>query len=897
MRFQSRLCLLWVVVAFQAAGPVAFAQQRLIQPPRPGFPPTKIPSYPVPKVGPRSSGPVLSPKTLPKEALGRLGSVEFRLEQYVQRITPSGDGKTVAVTTNSGTALVEVATGKQLRRIPVYSSSSSDLSPDGKKYAVGGYNQVQIYDTKTGKQLRYFRPKVRTSSYWSTIEFSPNSNLILAAPGQYNQGNTIYVWDVNNGKEITTIQVLQDYQPRGIFSHDGKTILSWGTFQNRPTQPPVTLQLWNIQTGKEIRRIETDTVTVTTAAFSPDGKELALINGTSTLSLYDVKTGKLKKRLAARQGLGSFLKYSPDGRYLAAAGNNGDIQIWDRKKNVRVLTKRGPMCYQSGVIFRKDGKIFGFGRNQQVLCVWDALTGKTFTPLEGHHNAVSALAFGPKGKTLRSVDQYGYICFWDVKTRKQLRRMQVDLETAYPNGYRPGHNSNFFQNPAFSTNGKFLAATNNYNTRTVQFWDVETNRMLYDFDATSRSSSNQPALSADGTRVACFLYPGMVSVWNTKSGEEVTRFKIVEKIFNRWNGGVQSGQMSFSPDNNKLAIAWNQYDGLTGRSTSSVAVWDLVKRKELFQMDRSSSYNLAPAFSTDGQLVVLATARGQLALYDANTGNKVRDLDGSSASYPNVLFSPDGRFVIATSYTSSSSTGYRSYIYVWETATGKRRTMFTGHRGMVSSAAFSADGRTLATGSYDTTILFWDMTGQRRYGGASKNVLTKTDIERLTNILKEDNASNVAEAIGTLVAHPQLALAYLKKTLQPAKGSQITDKDILRWIDELDSDRYKIRETATLKLKKLGTQALEHLQAKLAKATSQELKRRITKLVREAKRPAVTPARLASMRGVEILEWIGNDEARELLVDLAKGAPGAPLTRDAKGALSRLQLRAASQAS
>ncbi|MGF1580657.1 MAG: WD40 repeat domain-containing protein [Gemmataceae bacterium] len=703
MRFQLRTYLLWVVLAFPATHYSAVAQPQIPNiPPPPGIGPIGPggPYYPQPGGGGRLSNSTLSPTALPKEALGRLGSVEFRLDQYVQRMIPSGDGKTVAVTTNSGTAIIEVATGKQIRRIPVNTSSyGSALSPDGKKLAVGGYNQVQIYDTKTGRRIRYFRPAVRTSSSWSTVEFSPDNKLLLAAPGRYNRGNTIYVWNVTDGKSVGTLQVMQDYQPRGIFSPDGKIILSWGTYQNRPTQPPVTLQLWDVSTSKEIRRIETDSTVLNTVAFSPDGEELALINGSSTLSLYDVKTGKLKRRFAGRRGLGTFLKYSADGRYLAAAGNNGDVQIWDRKKQTRVRTKPGPLCFQTGVMFRKDGKILGYGRNQQVLCVWDVLTGKVFTPLSGHYHTVSALAFGSKGRTLRSVDQYGYVCSWDVKSRKPLRRQRVDFDSAYPSGYRPNPNANAFQTPRFSVNGKYMATVSSYSNRTVQFWDLDANRVLFDFDSNSQSSANSPAISQDGSRVGCFLYPGMVSVWNTLSGEEVARIKVIEKVINRWNGGIQSGQMGFSPNNKRLALSWRTYDGQTGRSTSSVAVWDLTKRKELFRIDRNSSSTQAPAFSPDGNLVILDNEKNQLAVYDASNGSKIRDLESSSSSHQNVAFSPDGRFVVATSYTSSSSTGYLAYIHVWEAATGKRRSMFHGHRGMVSSVAFSPDCRVLATGS------------------------------------------------------------------------------------------------------------------------------------------------------------------------------------------------------
>lgn len=57
--------------------------------------------------------------------------------------------------------------------------------------------------------------------------------------------------------------------------------------------------------------------------------------------------------------------------------------------------------------------------------------------------------------------------------------------------------------------------------------------------------------------------------------------------------------------------------------------------------------------------------------------------------------------------------------------------------------------------------------------------------------------------------------------------------------------------------------------------------------------PAVPPAaRVREVRAVELLEAVGTPEAKALLADLAKGAPGVPLTVDAGAALERLGRRA-----
>ena len=92
-----------------------------------------------------------------------------------------------------------------------------------------------------------------------------------------------------------------------------------------------------------------------------------------------------------------------------------------------------------------------------------------------------------------------------------------------------------------------------------------------------------------------------------------------------------------------------------------------------------------------------------IRLWDVITGTYKRTFTGYTKAVTSVAFSPDGR------YNRNWKWGWHSTVVGCGT-TGVHKRTFTGHTGsgaLVSRLA--PDGGTLASGSWDGTVLLWEV--------------------------------------------------------------------------------------------------------------------------------------------------------------------------------------------
>ncbi|MBC6460662.1 WD40 repeat domain-containing protein [Actinomadura sp. HBU206391] len=132
-------------------------------------------------------------------------------------------------------------------------------------------------------------------------------------------------------------------------------------------------------------------------------------------------------------------------------------------------------------------------------------------------------------------------------------------------------------------------------------------------------------------------------------------------------------------------------------------------------------------FSPDGSIIATGSSDGVVQLWDTASRRRlgapiVHPDRGCSAGF-DVAFSPGGKVLAMACFTS---------VRFWDVST--RRLLGAPldtkssdePMGSVQAMAFSPDGRTLATSTYEGTTRLWDVAGRRKVGGTLGTPDTKT---------------------------------------------------------------------------------------------------------------------------------------------------------------------------
>ncbi|HWP47493.1 MAG TPA: WD40 repeat domain-containing protein [Candidatus Limnocylindrales bacterium] len=149
------------------------------------------------------------------------------------------------------------------------------VSPDFKTLVViSRNNSVLLLDAQTGQVIKTLQREIYSSLPLSSIIFSPDGKLLALK----DELGKVALWNVESGQVLHTVFSTG----RVLFSPDGRILVSEGADENH------SLTLWDVAGGQIIKTLSESGYVTSSIAFSPDGKLLAVGEGTGTISIYEV---------------------------------------------------------------------------------------------------------------------------------------------------------------------------------------------------------------------------------------------------------------------------------------------------------------------------------------------------------------------------------------------------------------------------------------------------------------------------------------------------------------------------------------------------------------------------------------------------------------------------------
>jgi RNA polymerase sigma factor (sigma-70 family) len=648
-------------------------------------------------------------------------------------ISPDGTRLAAAAADNFVTVW-EIATGKQLHR---FAGSAVAFAPDNKQIAVGamgprkqqgpvfqggGEGVIHLYDAETGEKKRTIPANDFTD--YTSLAFAPNGKQLFVA------GSNV---QVQVGRIPVPGQLPAPVKPgqRPPTKIDGGAGIGFGAGADF-LQSTFMIGCWDLETGKQVYRVTPEKDELWAFAVSPDGK-LLVTAGTpvaketsATMTLRDAATGKERGTLKGHTGLVTSMCFSPDGKHLVSSASDCTIRLWDVQSGKELGRAVASRSNVRAVAFGPGGRTVASAGAEYVVRLWDVSIRKEASLVDGpalkervrapgHDGFISFLGYTGDGKCLITGGTFDPVQAWDATARTRLQTLA--------NTYVPGPG-------ALSPDGKLIIAGTH--DQAIRIYEVESGKevcRLGKRQAMLKSAAFTPDskfVLVSAQALGKNSVDGEVKLWNVATGKEVRSYRGVAP---QWLHIVPwADTVRIAPHGKTAALQWTMDPTIQLVDLNSGKVLRRITGPEETAISRArfgTTSSVTLTFSPDGKYLATAHAAPSIAagnpgllggfgpaaatdydgtrgviLWDAATGKEIARL--SKESVRTLAFSPDSKSL-------ATADSFHGDIRVWDVPARKERCRFNGCRDGITALTFAPDGRTLAAGGRDTSVVLWDV--------------------------------------------------------------------------------------------------------------------------------------------------------------------------------------------
>lgn len=311
------------------------------------------------------------------------------------------------------------------------------------------------------------------------------------------------------------------------------------------------------------------------------------------------------------------------------------------------------------------------GAGDSTARIWDCNTQTIKHTLSGHSNWVLCVSYSPMGDVIATGSMDNTIRLWDSSTGKQLGEpLKGHSKWISSLAWEPVH---------LVKPGERSRLCSGSKDGTIKVWDSVSRVCLL-------------TMSGHSSSVSCVKWNGVgiiysashdktIRGWEAKSGKCIQTLKSHAHWVNH---------LSLSTD---YALRMGPYDH-TGTSPESPQ--DAQSKAE------RNFHKVAKLGGQVSEKMVTASDDFTMYLWEPSKSSKpITRMTGHQKLVNHVSFSPDGRYIVSSSFDNS--------IKLWDGRDGKFLATFRGHVAPVYQTAWSSDCRLLVSCSKDTTLKVWDV--------------------------------------------------------------------------------------------------------------------------------------------------------------------------------------------
>jgi WD40 repeat protein len=180
-----------------------------------------------------------------------------------------------------------------------------------------------------------------------------------------------------------------------------------------------TLKVWDLDAGRELRTIQGLNDLFHVAAITPDGHHVLASEGTSTLTVWVLETGrKVHAFLDGRHGYPGRIVVTPDGARVVTftpgywSGGKSTLEVRELASGAPPRELVGHEGSITSVAVTTNGRRLVSGSEDGTIRVWDLARARQERALSGHADAVRGVAVTPSGREVLSVAGDGTVRLW-----------------------------------------------------------------------------------------------------------------------------------------------------------------------------------------------------------------------------------------------------------------------------------------------------------------------------------------------------------------------------------------------------------------------------------------------------------------------------------------------------